>query len=122
MAAKRVLVVEDDGIVRYLLAEALLDVGYEVVDVADGDTAVKKLNYPDDFDVLVTDVQIPGSCDGLEVVEYARHAHPKIGVVIVSGYAASLTERLAKTPKPFQFLSKPYRITQLIELITQEAA
>ena len=122
MAAKRILVVEDDAVVRYLAVESLRDEGFDVTEAADGDIAASQLQHQDKFDVLLTDVRIPGERDGIEIMIYARELNPTIGVVIVSGYAADLTKRLAALPRPFDFMTKPYRLPELIERVKQAAA
>jgi CheY-like chemotaxis protein len=60
VAAARVLLVEDEGLTRLAAAEVLQDEGFEVVEAGNDDEAVQLLSGPDAFDVLFTDVRMPG--------------------------------------------------------------
>ena len=59
MATARVLLVEDEGLIRLVMAEALLDQGFEVVEAWNGDETARLLDGQDTFDVLFTDVMMP---------------------------------------------------------------
>lgn len=85
MGLVRVLLVEDEFLIRLAAAEMLRDEGFEVVEAEDGAQAVKLIDGPDGFDLLLTDVQMPGPVDGIHVVLHARQHHPGIAVVVVSG-------------------------------------
>jgi len=65
--AVQVLLIEDEAIIRLMTAEALQDEGFEVIEAADGDEAVKLLDGPGRFDVLFTEVRMPGALDGIGV-------------------------------------------------------
>jgi two-component system cell cycle sensor histidine kinase/response regulator CckA len=121
MTAKRVLVVEDDSMVRYLAAESLRDDGFEVVEASDGDVAAAQLVDPDNFDVLLTDVRMPSKLDGIEVAAHARKLDPEIAVIVVSGFAAGLADRLKSLDPPLVFLPKPYSLKQIVEVVRQAA-
>ena len=94
MAAVRVLLVEDEALIRLVTAEMLRDEGFEVFEARDGDEARALLNDPDTFDVLFTDVRMPGTLDGIDLVLLVRRRHPTIPVLVVSGYAANIMHRL----------------------------
>jgi CheY-like chemotaxis protein len=117
----RVLLVEDEPMVREMLVEALRDEGLEVIEAATGDEAVGLLVKPSDIDVLVTDVRMPGKIDGIGVAVRAREIHPGIGVIVVSGYALDLWERLEKLDPPPVFLRKPYRTKEVLDVVRQLA-
>ncbi len=88
MATARVLLVEDETLIRLMAAELLRGEGFEVVEAWDGDAARGLLDGSDGFDVLFTDVQMPGTFDGIDVAIHARRRHPAIPILVVSGYAA----------------------------------
>lgn len=94
MAAARVLLAEDEVLIRLVAAEHLRDEGFEVVEAWDGDEAARLLDGPGRFDVLFTDVRMPGLLDGVDVAMHARRRYPTIPVLVVSGYAAHLMRRL----------------------------
>ena len=114
MATARVLLVEDEGLIRLVAAEVLLDKGFEVVEAWDGDEAVRLLSGPDTFDVLFTDIRMPGLLDGVDVAMYARGRYPTIPVLVVSGYAPHLMARLSMLEPPAHFMNKPYVLAEVV--------
>jgi CheY-like chemotaxis protein len=117
--ALRVLLVEDEPIVREIVAEALRDESFDVLEAATGDEAAKLLVDPGNIDVLFTDVRMPGTRDGIDVAVRARELRPNIAVVIVSGYAMQLWERLEGLNPPPVFLRKPFRIKEALAVVRQ---
>ena len=118
MATTRVLLVEDEGLIRMITAECLEDEGFEVVEAVNGDEAVSLLAGPDAFDVLLTDVQMPGKLDGVDVAIYARCRYPAIRVLVVSGYAAQLISRLALLAPPAAiYMAKPYSMEAVVKAL-----
>ncbi len=115
----RVLLVEDEGLIRLIMADFLRDEGFEVIEAWNGDEAVKLLDGPDNFDILFTDVRMPGTFDGIDVAALARRRHPALPVLVVSGYATQLTSRLSLLNPPAVFISKPYRLTQILEALNK---
>ncbi|MCB8878406.1 response regulator [Acidisoma silvae] len=114
---KRLLFVEDEETIRFLVSEFFRDEDYEVTEAGNADDAMCFLRRSPTFDILVTDVQMPGSRDGLDVVAYARAISPKIAIVVVSGYADRLFERLAALKQPCEFLSKPFNLSEMTNSI-----
>ena len=81
----RILLVEDDPLVRLALADALYRAGFQVVEAEDGDGAREQLDGPDGFDLLLTDVRMPGAMDGIALAGEARRRDPGIPVVYATG-------------------------------------
>jgi CheY-like chemotaxis protein len=121
MGSLRVLLVEDEPLVREMIVETLRDEGLDVIEAATGDEAADILEEPNDIDVLVTDVRMPGKIDGIDVALRARELHPGIAIIVVSGYALDLWERLEKLDPPPVFLRKPYRTKEVLEVVRQLA-
>jgi len=119
MATARVLLVEDEVLIRLVTAEMLRDEGFEVVEAQHGDEACALLDDADDFDVLFTDVRMPGTLDGIDVALHARRRHPAIPVLIASGYAAHLVRRLSMLIPAAVFISKPYSLAEVLDVITR---
>lgn len=115
----RVLLVEDESIIRLVAAEALHDEGFEVAEAWNGDEAVRLLNGPGTFDVLFTDVRMPGTLDGVDVAIHARSRYPAIPVLVVSGYAAHLMTRLGVLEPVAHFMSKPYSLAEVVDKLHQ---
>ncbi len=62
---------------------------------------------------------MPGKIDGIDVAVRARQLHPGIAIIVVSGYALDLWERLGKLDPPPGFLRKPYRTKEVLEVMRQ---
>jgi two-component system, response regulator PdtaR len=90
--APRVLIAEDEILVRLDLAQSIRDLGWEVVEVSSADEAIELLRHPLHFDLLVTDIQMPGQKDGLDLARHVREQFPDMKIAIVSG-AAYLVEQ-----------------------------
>ncbi len=105
VAQKRVLVVEDERLIRLIVAESLCAAGFEVVEAADGDEAVSLLGEPGHFDLLLTDIQMPSQADGNMVATCARVRYPKLPVIYTTGRPDTLTNEVRAgdlvLPKPF---------------------
>ena len=114
MVALRVLLAEDEGLIRLTTTEALQEEGFDVVEAWDGDEAVRLLDGPDDFDVLFTDVRMPGALDGFGVAKHARRRCPAIPILVVSGYATDLAKRLGTLAPAAVFISKPYKLEDIL--------
>ena len=76
MPAIRILLVEDEALIRVMVADFLADEGFEVTEARDGEEAVRLLDTVGGFDVLFTDVRMPGMLDGIDVALRARRQHP----------------------------------------------
>ncbi len=116
MAAVRVLLVENECLVRLSTAEILRDEGFEVAEACNGDEAAE---LQDRFDVLFTDVRLPGTLDGIDVAMQLRQRHPTIPVLIVSGYAKHLTGRLGELQPPAVFIGKPYDLQEVVAALNR---
>ena len=122
MPAVRVLLVEDEGLIRMVTADYLRDEGFEVVEARDGDEAARLLDAPGGFDVLFTDVRMPGTLDGVDVAVRARRRHPELPVLVVSGYAARLAIRLGALQPPAAFMDKPYALREVADALDRLTA
>ena len=85
MAARRLLIVEDEFLIRMTLAEVLTDDGFEVVEAGDADEALAALEREADLAVMLTDIQLPGSLDGKALAAKARETRPDLPVIFMSG-------------------------------------
>jgi len=114
----RILLVEDEFLTRLTLAEALVQAGYEVAEAESGDEATRLIDGPDGFDVLVTDIQMPGAIDGVALARHAREVDPGIPVVYMSGQPDSLRDALPLGPRD-AFVGKPYGPSEILTLLTR---
>jgi len=113
MPQAKVLLVEDEGLIRLMLCDFLQDEGFDVVEAWDGDEAVQLLDGPDTFQILFTDVQMPGSRDEIDVAVHARQRYPQIPILIVSAYAETLMSRISLLDPAALFMRKPYRLAEI---------
>jgi DNA-binding response OmpR family regulator len=107
LPGERVLVVEDEGLIRLILAEALEAAGYRVIEADTGDEAARLLDGPGGFDLVVTDIQMPGALDGVAVGRHARARHPGIPVIYATGRPESMAGMGSLGPRE-ALLRKPY--------------
>ena len=117
MVAVRVLLVEDESLIRMTTSEFLQDEGFEVTEAWNGDEAVRLLDTTDPFDVLFTDVQMPGTLDGIDLAIRARYRYAMIPLLVVSGYAAQLMTRLSVLKPPAVFIGKPYDLKGIVDAL-----
>lgn len=108
------LFVEDEDGLRAVVAEALSDHGFNVTAARDGNEAIAKLRGEIRYEVVVTDVSMPGDVSGLEVAAEVAVTQPSARVLVVSGLQRS---QLPPIPPSVRFLPKPYRFKQLISAI-----
>lgn len=113
MTSLRVLLVEDETLIRLVAAEVLHDAGFEVVEAENGTQAISLIDSSNGFDLLLTDVQMPGLIDGIQVAFHARQRYPGIPVIVVSGQLLN-AQRLDSLGPRKTFVSKPYELPALV--------
>ncbi len=104
-ARPRLLIVEDDILVRTLAVEMAEAAGFSVLQAADADEALRVLQTRPGIQVVLTDIDMPGSLDGLELAQTIRHRWPPIRVVVTSGKMRPAADEL---PERSHFIPKPY--------------
>jgi DNA-binding NtrC family response regulator len=116
-----ILLVEDRGSLRAMLAETLEREGYSVEAVAAGDEAVRRLNEGRRYALVLTDLKLPGQ-DGLAVLKAAIAADPGLPVVVLTGFGTVETAVTAMKAGAADFLSKPVDPDLLLLLIRRHVA
>lgn len=117
MKGQRVLVVEDEAIVRESLEDWLKEVGYEVTTAEDGEQALRIFGGRD-FGVLVLDLKLPGK-DGIEVLRMAKAQKPGVKGIIITAYPSVETAAEAIKAGAMDYLPKPFTPDVLERLIEQ---
>ncbi|RXZ36778.1 hybrid sensor histidine kinase/response regulator [Oxalobacteraceae bacterium CAVE-383] len=112
-----VLFVEDDVLVREVVEPALANAGFKVETAASGDEAYRTLQSGRHFDVMFSDVVMPGTLSGIDLAELAARQFPEMQVVLASGYS----DRLAAS-KGVRILPKPYDMSVLIATLNGTGA
>jgi CheY-like chemotaxis protein len=110
----KVLIAEDDEVLRPVLCRTMEWEGYQVVVAADGQDALRLLAEPSQVDLIITDICMP-KMDGRELGLVLAECHPDIPILFISGYADSVVP--ATLPGPL--LPKPFTPTQLIVGVRQ---
>ena len=114
-----VLVVEDEALVRLDLVKTLEGAGYQTFEAASAATAIGILERHPEIRVVFTDIQMPGTMDGLELARYVRERWPPTIIVISSGKVAPKTEEM---PDDVAFLPKPYQERMLSKVLADVAS
>jgi CheY-like chemotaxis protein len=111
-----VLIVEDEFLLRVDAADMIAAAGFEVVEASSADEAIEILEARRDITVVFTDIQMPGSMDGLKLVRAVRGCWPPIKIVATSGYSHV---READLPDGGRFLRKPYSPIQITGVLRE---
>ncbi|MBW6426020.1 response regulator [Rhizobium sp. XQZ8] len=114
-----VLVVEDEPLQRMMAADLVEDAGFDVVQAWGADEAIRILETRSDIRIVFTDVDMPGSMDGLKLAASVQDRWPPIQIIVTSGYF-----RLADIDLPPHsvFFSKPYQHEKLTAQLRKMAA
>ena len=104
----RVLIVEDEFLVRDMIAQELAVAGFEVLEAASAEDGLALAPAGERLDLLFTDIKLPGM-DGWQLAQEIRARHADVPVIYASGYA----ERLTPLPRS-KFLQKPYLPSQVL--------
>ena len=100
-----VLVVEDSAIIRMGAVDLVQSAGYEALEASNADEAIRILESRADIDLVFTDVQMPGTMDGIKLSHYIRNRWPPVKLIVASGKAILEESSL---PEGSRFFSKPY--------------
>ncbi len=118
-AGERILLVEDDELVREYTQSQLESLGYRVVVASSGPEGLEALRQAGDFDLLFTDVVMPGGMSGRDLADAARLVRPNLPVVFTSGYTESAIVHQGRLEPGVQLLNKPYRKDELAAKVRQ---
>ncbi|HMK49217.1 MAG TPA: response regulator [Thermodesulfovibrionales bacterium] len=111
----RILIADDDDIVRDAISSLLTDEGYSVLSAVDGIDAISVLRIQD-IDLVITDLRMPGA-DGYEVLRYAVKSNPDITVIMLTAYGTLDTALNAIKDGAYDYLTKPFKIQEILLLV-----
>ena len=114
-----VLIVEDEFLLRMNAAETIGEAGFDVVEARNADEAIAILESCPDIHVVFTDIQLPGSMDGMKLARFIRGRWPPIKIVATSGFVSVGEDDL---PEGSRFLAKPYRPAQIVATLRELTA
>jgi DNA-binding NtrC family response regulator len=109
----KILVVDDDEMVREIIVSILLQQGYSVISAKDGLDAISFLLMLEDVRLVITDLKMPGA-DGIEVLEHAIKNNPDIAVVILTAFSTIETALKAVKKGAYDYLTKPFKVEEII--------
>jgi CheY-like chemotaxis protein len=115
----RVLLVDDDEIVRMALTGVLEQSGFVVTSAASVTEALKLISGAEAYDVLLSDLHMPGAGDGLTVVSAMRHANPKAVTLLLSAFPEMTAAAAAILQQADEILVKPIDLASLIQIIKE---
>src|SRR5258708_19567932 len=110
-ALRAILVVEDEMLLRMRAVDMVEDAGFTAVEAINADEALAILESRSDIELLFTDIQMPGSMDGLKLAHAVHERWPSIKIILVSG---KLTPTDAEKPAQSRFFGKPLEVKQMI--------
>ena len=100
-----VLVVDDNVLIRMGAVDLVQSAGYEALEAQDADEAIRILESRDDIDLVFTDVQMPGTMDGVKLAHYIRNRWPPVKLIVASGQRILEESSL---PTGSHYFAKPY--------------
>jgi CheY-like chemotaxis protein/two-component sensor histidine kinase len=109
---QNVLLVEDDPSVRLLIGELLKELGYQAIEAPDAQAAIKHLKDSGPFDLMISDVGLPG-LNGRQLAEIARQHHPAMPILFVTGYAENAAIRAGFVGTNMAMIGKPFQLETL---------
>ena len=110
---ERILLCEDDADVRQFSSETLSELGYDVVEAHDAESALKALATNGPIDLLFTDIVLPGGRTGADLAREALAAQPQLKVLFATGYARSALEERQGPDSEIALLLKPFGVEEL---------
>ncbi len=111
---ERILLVEDDPMVREVSVELLKNQGYEIVEAGSGAEALRRMRDGPPFDLLFTDLVLPGGMNGKRVADEAQRLQPGIRVLYATGYSENAVIHNGRLDKGVNLLNKPYMRKELL--------
>ncbi|HVW75362.1 MAG TPA: response regulator [Rhizomicrobium sp.] len=108
-----ILLAEDDESLRRFLAAALVKAGHAVTDFGDGGEAFACLQQAATFDLLLTDIVMPGM-DGIELAKRAAEMNAALKIMFITGFAAVALHPASGAPKQAKVLSKPFHLREIV--------
>lgn len=113
IGGERILVVEDSPEVRLVALRVLADLGYQPEEAADAAAALERFERGDRFDLLFTDLVMPGTMDGLALAREARRRYPRLKILLTSGFNDQAGYRSDIDVLGAAWIAKPYRADEL---------
>ena len=113
--SKKILIVDDNPNMSVLLSDILEIFEYQGTQAEDGEEALEKLKS-DEYALVFTDLRMP-KMDGIDLLKAIKDNHPKVPVVVITGYSLGETQNMLLTEKADGFLNKPFKVNEIKDLL-----
>lgn len=110
-----ILVVEDQAIIRMGAVALVVEAGYDVLEAENADEAIRILESRTDIKLVFTDVDMPGTMDGMKLTHFIRKRWPPVKLLVASGM---MIMKESEFPQGAKFFSKPYSEETIVDAIT----
>jgi DNA-binding NtrC family response regulator len=117
----RVLVVDDEPLIRWSLGETLAEMGHVVVEAGDGESAIRALDESEPFDAVVLDYRLPDSND-LNLLTTIRQIAPRAAVIMMTAFGTAEVTSGALKLGAYRVVPKPFEMHDMAELVLQATA
>lgn len=114
----RILLADDDPAMRSFLSAALEKAGHDICACEDGLQALEKLKSEAPFDLLLTDIVMPGM-DGIELSEAAKALYPTLKILFITGFSGIAAQKSETSDGGAQIMSKPFHLIDLIGQVNE---
>jgi DNA-binding NtrC family response regulator len=118
-ATTTVLIVEDEPMLLWYAADIVREAGFLAIEASNADAAILILEARTDIRIVFTDIEMPGSMDGIKLAAAIRGRWPPIELILTSGLTKVRNDDI---PERGRFFSKPYQAAEIIEALRQLAA
>ena len=112
----RILVVEDETFIRMDVVEMLDAAGFDILEAANADEAIQMLERHSDIRLVFTDIDMPGSMNGLKLAAAVRDRWPPVRIIATSGH---FKVQAGDLPDDARFIAKPYQAAQIISAVRE---
>ena len=112
----RILVVEDETFIRMDVVEMLDAAGFDILEAANADEAIQMLERHSDIRLVFTDIDMPGSMNGLKLAAAVRDRWPPVRIIATSGH---FKVQAGDLPADARFIAKPYQAAQIISAVRE---
>jgi CheY-like chemotaxis protein len=112
-----VMIVDDESIIRSLVAEELEDLGYSTIEAIDGVQALSLLEARPPIDLLITDVGLPNGINGRQLADAVRARQPNLKILFITGYAENAVIGEHQLEPGMHLLTKPYEMDVLAQRV-----
>lgn len=115
--SQTLLLVDDEPTIRMMLADVLGEAGYQTLVASDGRSATKIIESGAQFDLLITDVGLPGGMNGRHIADFARVTQPKLKVLFITGYVENAAVHDGQLEPGMELLTKPFDTNVLVKRV-----